>query len=98
MTFSYIARYSFFLTLTNTTEGFSSSLGNVENGTVCICICLMQDEESRINSTSYLIFHKTIFLRPRDYIRLFIYTCMPEKHYLSQIFLNDHISGGNDKI
>lgn len=69
-------------------------MGKVENGMVYICVCLMKNEESRMNSTSYLIFHKTIFLM--DYIRLF-YVHVAGKHYLSQISLTDHIRGGYDK-
>lgn len=59
------------LPLTDTTEGLSFPLGNVENGVECICICLLQNKELRMNSTSYLIFHESVFLRPLTYIRLF---------------------------
>lgn len=51
-------------------------MGNVENGVVDIFVCLMQNEELGINSTSYLFFHETTFLRPLDYVRLFyIHAC-----------------------
>lgn len=73
MTISHVTRYSSFLPLTNTTEGLSFPLGNVKNGRECICICLLQNKELRMNSTSYLIFYETVFLRPLVILGFFLY-------------------------